>query len=294
MAARAGSSAMPPVGWQKSLLDDLRRMVEADADVVALVLFGSLAAEPASADAWSDIDVILAVRPGTTGRFFPDATWLSPFGAIWTHQAVSKEHTSVLLVCFDDGRRLDVVILEDPGTHEIPSWDDNPFRGATRVLFSRSGSVDPAVASAPAGVPHHGLSDDQFAAMSDAFWFGAQAALRKLVRGDLLIASHLALGLARDCLVLEMMARDSAARASYHPHGAPTDAAALDAASHALRALTREGVLAMICASAERFDALAGRVSPAYVARAAPLLAMAESARTAMDARVGPPQPTDD
>jgi hypothetical protein len=118
--------------------------------------------------------------------------------------------------------------------------------------------------------------------MSDAFWFGAQAAVRKLVRGDLLIASHLALGLVRDCLVLEMMARDSAARTSYHPHGAPTDGAALEAASQTLRVLTREGVLEMITTSAERFDALADRQSPAYVARAAPLLAMAAGARTKM------------
>jgi hypothetical protein len=112
---------MPPAGWQNSLLHDFRRMVEPDSDVVALVLFGSLAAEPAYTDTWSDIDVILVVRPGATGRFFPDATWLRPFGAIWTHQAVSKEQTSVLLVCFEDGRRLDLVIFEENGALEIPS-----------------------------------------------------------------------------------------------------------------------------------------------------------------------------
>jgi hypothetical protein len=273
---------MPPAGWQNSFLHDFRRMVEPDGDVVALVLFGSLAAEPGYADTWSDIDVVLVVRRGTAGRFFPSATWLRPFGAIWTCQAISKEHTSVLLVCFEDGRRLDVVIFEDHGALEIPSWKDNPFHGPTRVLFSRSESVDAAIVSAPAGIPLRGFSDDDLAAMSDAFWFGAQVAVRKLVRGDLLIASHLALGLIRDCLVLEMLLRDGAAGTSYHPRGAPTDVAALEAASHALHPLTREGVLEMISASAGRFDALASR-SPAYVAKAAPLLAMVASARTTME-----------
>jgi hypothetical protein len=275
-------SSMAPAGWQNSLLHDVRRMVEPDSDVVALVLFGSLAAEPEHADAWSDLDVILVVRPGTTGRFFSDASWLRPLGTIWTHQAVSKEQTSVLLVCFEDGRRLDVVIFEDHSALEIPSWKDNPFGGPTRVLFSRSEAVAAAAASLPAAIPFQRFSEDELTAMSDAFWFGAQVAVRKLVRGDLLIASHLALGLVRDCLVLEMMARDRAAGTSYHRNGAPSDVAALEAASHALRALTREGVLEMISASAQRFDALASRQSAAYVARGGPLLAMVAAARTMM------------
>jgi hypothetical protein len=55
--------------------------------------------------------------------------------------------------------------------------------------------------------------------MANAFWFKAVQAVLKVVRGNRLIALHLALDLLRDCCVLEMLLRDRDTGTSVHRDG---------------------------------------------------------------------------
>jgi hypothetical protein len=61
---------------------------------------------------------------------------------------------------------------------------------------------------------------DKIAALSSRFWFTAVMACIRLARKDHLIASHLALELWREILVLHMLERDNRAGTNHHRFGA--------------------------------------------------------------------------
>ncbi|HEY8171457.1 MAG TPA: aminoglycoside 6-adenylyltransferase [Dehalococcoidia bacterium] len=264
--------------WRSDAITTLTRLLETDDDVVALVLFGSLAGPPENVDEWSDIDVLVSVRKGAMERFFPSPDWLRPIGEIWAYEAIAKANTRVLLVSFDAHRRIDIVIFEDADVDNIALWPDNPFRGFRRVLFSRSVAIDRAVRelhSAALPAPRTAVLDSS----ADRFWMAAETAVRKVVRGDLLIASHLALDLVRRCMEREMQLRDVRANTSHHPHGSDADGAILERTQSMLHPLTGTGVLTMIAEAAVRYDELEVTIDPNYTARSAQLLAMIDSAR---------------
>lgn len=272
---------MSDTAWQDDALAQLQRLLEPDPDIVALVLFGSLADSPEHRDDWSDVDLIVVTRAGATGRFFPSPDWLLPLGGIWAYEAIAKPNTRVLLTSLDAYRRIDAVIFEDTPADTIATWPDNPFRGARRTIFSRSGAVDDAVRSLhgvpsppPAPLSSHPTNDS-----FRSFWLGAESGVRKVVRGDLLIASHLALDLVRRCLEREMQLRDIAAGTRHHPHGQPSDAAALERAQAMLHALSTDGVLDTIADAAARYDELCAALDSSHTPHAAPLLAAIRRAR---------------
>ena len=147
-----------------------------------------------------------------------------------------------------------------------------------RVLFSRSPELGAALAR---GLPRPAYSPprpERLGEMASRFWFAASVAVYKVVRGDLLIASHLALELQQDCLVLAMMLRDRDAGTTHHPKGGQ-DEELLRYLLLAPPPPSPAGLLDVIEHSARAYDELCAEWSPAHAERREPLLRMIRRAR---------------
>jgi hypothetical protein len=139
--------------------------------------------------------------------------------------------------------------------------------------------VDRAVAEVYARVPPRPISTEQFAAKVDAFWFVAQLAAHKAVRGDLLMASHLSLQLRRDCMELAMQLRDRATGVHHHRHGGEDDAAILSRLSPEAAFVSAPAVLDTVERAGALFDDLAAEWDLAYQRRMHMLQPLVDSIR---------------
>lgn len=163
-------------GWQLALLTEIRAAAAGDSRVVAVQAYGSVAS--GEADEWSDLDVAVRVAAGAAGAI-ANPRWLAKFGRVWASDASANSSRSIMRVVYADGRRLDLTVADAGRTGMVlPPTLDRLTARTTRVRFS------------------------------------AASALIKAVRGDLLIATHLTLGLLRDCLELALLLRDQAQPAS--------------------------------------------------------------------------------
>jgi len=269
---------MPHGDWQSQLIEDLRMLLEPDDDVRALVLFGSSAA-PELRDELSDVDVMLVTRAGAGGRFFPDRAWFGALGTIFAWEQSARERSGAHRIYFTDGRRLDVVVVEEPVVADVEHWPQHPFRAARRTIFSHSVAADHAVATVYERVPAGAPSAEQFAGRVNAFWFEAQLAAHKAARGDLLIAAHLMLGLIRSCMELAMILRDRAAGTRYHRHGHVDDASVLASLPDTKPPPEPARVIDAIEAAATIFDDLASAWELAYERRLPVLRPMLQRVR---------------
>jgi hypothetical protein len=231
---------------------------------VALVLFGSLCGLPEEIDWWSDIDVMLVAKDGARERFFPSPVWLGALGGPYTWERSFYERSGAIRAVFTDLRRIDVVVVEEHVVAEIANWQNHPLRGPRHTIFSRSPAIDDAIASMPeTPPPARPATPKEFEEMCREFRFGSHIALKKAVRGDLLIGAHLALGLVRECVVLSMLLRAREAGTRYHRHGGAGNEAAA-ALSPTARGFTFDGIVGTIEHAARSFDALAGAWSASY------------------------------
>jgi hypothetical protein len=158
-------------GWQQALLAEIRAATAEDPRVIAVQAYGSVAS--GRADAWSDLDVAVRVVAGAAGAV-ADPRWLSRFGRVWASDATANSSRTVMRVVYADGRRLDLTVADAGRRVGTP--------------------LAPAL--------------DRLAARTTRVRFAAALAVVKAVRGDLLLATHLTLGLLRDCLELALALRD--------------------------------------------------------------------------------------
>jgi predicted nucleotidyltransferase len=237
----------------------MRSLLAPDKSVRALVLFGSWAS-PDLRDEFSDVDLLLVTADGQLQRFFPSAEWLAPIGAIFAIERSLRERHGVLRMCFEDMRRMDIIVVEESTVAMIGQWDGHPLRTPRTTVFSRSPAVDRAVATIYEGVPPRPFTEAQFAEMIEAFWFVAQLAVHKAVRRDLLVATHLSLELTRRCLEMAMHLRDRAAGTHVHRHGAESDIAVLERLKSAN--LSAESIIDAVERCGSLFDDLAHAWDP--------------------------------
>jgi hypothetical protein len=204
-------------GWQQSLLAEIRAAAADDARILAVQAYGSVAS--GEADAWSDLDVAVRVSAGSAGAI-ANTRWLGRFGQVWASDATTNSNRSVMRVVYADGRRLDLTVAD----------------------AGRLGMALPPML-------------DRLAARTTRVRFSAALAVVKAVRGDLLIATHLTLGLLRDCLELALLVRDRCPAAE----DASARASALlgSGAGHA-------GVLGALAGATELYDELAVVQDRAY------------------------------
>jgi len=196
-------------------------------------------------DAWSDVDIAVAVHP-TALRRVTSERWLLQFAELWTVGGGRDRRGTVRRVVYADGRRLDMLVVTDAS--QLPP-------GVT-LLGPRPALAELPAPAAPAGRDEHpGVS---------AVRFDAALAVVKYARGDLLIGTHLALQLVQACLVQAMLLRDLDVGTTAHRHGGDrdTEVARLDQLRR--HPWTATGGLALVEDTTAIYDRLTGELDPAY------------------------------
>jgi len=267
--------------WHDATVNDIANLLAGDADVLAVVLVGSCAQTPPRSDAWSDVDLFLIVKDGTTSRFHPATDWLAPLGEMFATNQSSNAFWAVTRVCFTDFRRVDVGVTTESALARIAEWPSVPFWDGSPTVFSRSALVDAVLAQEFERPQPALISDDQFEAMVNDFWWKATLAATKVMRDDLLIALHLSLDLIRDCCVLGMLLRDRTEGTNHHRSGGRGNRI-VEELETTRQPHTAEGILDSIERSGIAFDALAAQWSPTYREHRHPLLAWLRQARDAL------------
>ncbi len=266
-------------GWQAVTIEQIVDLCRADPDIEALALVGSGA--QGTGDAWSDLDLLHVARDGTLARFFPPFAWLAPLGDLYASELHPGEFSSVARLCFEDLRRIDLIVTTLSALQRHTEWPGRPFEGGNQVLFSRNPAVDAILGLDLESPPPH-VPKDAFDDLANGFWFKGIVAVQKVVRGDRLVAFHLSLELIQEVAVLAMLLRDRETGSNQHRGGLGDDEVL--ALEPTRQPHTPAGILASIAASAVAFDRLAARWSPGYQLRSGPLLGWVDAARSALSA----------
>lgn len=275
--------------WQESFAGRLSTLLRADTEVTALALYGSTAR--GACDAWSDVDALVVVLDGgVLARYFPSLNWLRPLGEVYAFEQNSNPLASTQRVCFADFNRADTVFTTEAGLALIDEWGAVSFWAGARVAFSRSAAVSRTLARrfprpSPPALTHARLTE-----LANDFRFRAGQAVVRVVRRDLTVALHLALGLMRDCCVLALHLRDgdeaaAAARVVTDERASPEGGGRIGVDDSLARllspALTADaaGLLDTVERCCHAFDDLAARLSADYEAGSRPLLDAVARAR---------------
>ena len=257
-------------------IEHLVRLFEGDPDARAVVLTGSLANDGVPVDVWSDVDAKVILADHAVDRYFASADWLAPFGRLVGLERHASPAVKTLRVCLESFQRFDLVFVAESALRETPRLLQQPCR----VLWSRLPDLEAHIAPRPPALVYRDVTNADIARMADPFWFKAAVAITKVARNDLLIGAHLALDLARECLVLQMMRRDREKRTTIHRTGGwgneLVDQLVLDGQQPAA-----QRILDLIQWSCETFDALAAELAPTYAPRAPYLRPALDRARDA-------------
>lgn len=270
-----------PSTWQERAIQQLSRRFEQTAEGQAFVLTGSCAAEDAPVDAWSDVDAKIILAEGAVARYYASTAWLAPFGRIIGLERHEHPLTKTLRICLADFRRFDLTFIAASALQTPGAWDHNPIAPPHTILWSRLPDLEKHIAALPASAAYQDAPAEQIAALADAFYFKAAAAITKVARNDWLIGAHLALDLARDALVLQMIRRDREKRTTVHRTGGWGNEI-VDRLTWDERPSAGDGILALIHRSSEIFDELAADLDPTYPPRAPHLVPAIETAREAI------------
>lgn len=264
--------------WQFDTITHLERLLRSLDAVQAAVLVGSFANDAVQPDRWSDLDLVIVIKDLALDPYYADTTWLQPIAPIYTTSRSQAANRFTLRVCFEDLRRLDLIFILASAFESPQGWDFNPFLTGFQVLFSRSAVVDKFL-SQPLQIRSDVHDPEtQFLSMSNDFWFKGMLAVYKVVRNDLLIALHLTLDLARDCLVLKMMLRDRKTGTRHHRLGGDGNEMIAELPGQSAE-YSSTGILKMIEEYSRIFDNLASEWSSSYQAKRFPLLDWIKKAR---------------
>ncbi len=242
------------------------------------MLVGSAGQPGGLTDAWSDLDVLIVIEDGALKRYYPSIEWLRPMGTVWAlEQPLSGVATRVR---FADFRRLDLVFRRRSELSDVAAWGASLLWSGHRAIFSRSMDLDAALAQTFARPAPPSYDAASFYQLVNAFWFAAGVAVYKVVRGDLLIALHLALELEQQCLVLCMLLRDR--EEGIDPPSRWGGGAAYIERLQGVHHEHTAGILMMIEACAILYDALAAQYGDSYAEHRDPLLRNIAAARVTL------------
>ena len=252
--------------WQEDIIEDVICFFKKPDGVKALVLIGSFANEDVKTDEWSDLDFVIIGEDEAINRYMDLPGWLDTFGMIFAIDTMELGSWRVLRACFEDFKRLDFLFIPYSTIEDSSSWHFDPFQEGYKVLFSKIEKLASLIEQIPEGKVD---KKEDIENIADDFWFKAMLAVHKVVRNDLLVASHLALDLLRDCLVLKMKLRDlEVGEASIGEESVGTEIK-----------LTPQGILDIIEQSSEEFDALAKQLDNSYKSKSMTLIKWIEKAR---------------
>lgn len=264
--------------WHSQAINQLSQRFEREPQALAFVLVGSLICTDNRADEWSDVDAKVILTDAAIDRYFHSTDWLAPFGRLIGVERHDSQTAKTLRLCLEGFQRFDLSFIAESALRSPALWQDSPFYPAYQVLWSRFPDLETCILTLPTPGPYQALTENEISQSVDAFWYKAAAAIVKVARNDLLIGLHLALDLARDCLVLQMLRRDAAMQTNIHRLGGWGNDLV---ARFALQGQdeTGEAILNLIQQSCEIYDSLARQMLPAYSPRTTLLYPALETAR---------------
>jgi len=252
--------------WQTHALEQLSQYFAADLNAKAVVLTGSLAAADITTDLWSDIDVKIILADQAIDRYYASLTWLRPFGQLIGVERHAGSSTKTLRVCLEGFKRFDLVFIPESAL-QSPAVEDEPlFRHPCVVVWSRMPGLEEHIAPSVSSIAYPDVTSDVIVNITEQFWFKAAVAITKVMRNDLLIGLHLALDLARDCLLLQMLRRDRALHTTIHRTGGWGNVWVEQFAWNSPER-SEVKILDLIARSCMSFDELAATLSPDYTPR---------------------------
>ena len=270
--------------WQTGAVEQLSRLFEGDPDARTFVLAGSLADPQVETDFWSDVDVKVILADQAVDRYYLSAAWLHPYGQMIGLERHEDLFTKTLRVCLDGFRRFDLVFVPESTWHNPSSWEHQLFRQPYTVIWSRLPDLEQMleahIASPLSSAIEQDISSAELEQMADQFWYRASAAIARVARNDLLIGLHLALDMARDCLMLQMIRRDRVKKTRIHRTGGWGNELVARFAWDNQECSPRK-ILDLVARSGEIFDGLASGLSSSYNSRGPRLYTAIERARTA-------------
>lgn len=251
---------------QFQLVEELGRHLRADPEVKALLLTGSLADPTAEVDRWSDVDLLLIVADQVMERYTHSRDWMplsEPPVGLERHLS---DGSATVRMALADGIRLDIVLIPTSRLSHASPGEGALFSAPCTVLWSRLPGLEAHTGSEPSWVAPAEITNEEVERRADRFWFRAVLAITRVARNDLLIGSHLALGLMRECLELQMLRRDRQEGTRAHRTGGWGNDL-VDSFSWDPQSPRPERILDLIDRCSERFDQLASLLSPAYAPR---------------------------
>ncbi len=219
--------------WQRALAEQASRTALDEPGVESVEVTGSLADPDAELDAWSDVDLRVVLAGGSE---FDGSRFVARFGTPWALTTQTTTGELVHRVVYDDGRRLDLVVVTRGG---VPL-------GGVRVPRSVAGAV----------------ADGSLVEVRQA----AALAVAKLARDDLLIGMHLALELVQHCLEQAMVLHDRELGTTSHRTGGPFNEVVARLDGLRRHPWTPAGGMALVREAADVHDELAVRLDPSHVA----------------------------
>ena len=263
-------------GWQRDTLPQLSQLFENDPEAKAFLLTGSLANPEIEVDGWSDMDVTVILADEAVAHYTQSLAWLHPFGRLIGAERHESQLAKTVRVCLEGFKRFDFIFVPESAVGDSLAQASGLFRRPCLMLWSRLPNLEAPFVSSP--LSYQDISEPELERIINQFWFKAAVAIAKVVRNDLLIGFHLALDLARDYLLLQMIRRDREKQTHIHRIGGWGNEVVHGFACNMLENPPLE-ILNLIAHSCETFDGLASQILPNYVAREPLMRPIIEMAR---------------
>ncbi len=204
-------------GWQSSVLKEMTAFLRSHEAVRGAWIVGSLAAgKPVGK--WSDIDLLVVVEDAAFQEFFPASLWAERWGTFVANEEQTDDQGGLSRLFFSNGIAMDISVSPSSALASIADWERRPFHLTPLPLFSRDPDLSFVLANVTVALwEKH--SDREVAACVRKFYLWAASAVRQAVKGDLLMATHLANELFQICLDVELISRDNRAGTQIHKAG---------------------------------------------------------------------------
>lgn len=247
--------------WQKQSLEHMCNILKGLPETSTIILKGSLAMDTKIADKWSDIDLLVILENDSLDKYYSSLSWIQQMGKIFAIQKFKSEESATLRICFDDFSRFDIVLAEKLHIREIS------FGSRIKVLYSDIADIEEIILNQPKNDKFQVPTKTQFEEMANNLWFLAISAVSKIIRGDYLVGSHLALEMAQNCVVLQMMIRDKRKGTTVHRTGDCEYVQIISNSGYLESLQMPVNILKLIDRSGFEFDRLAKEYSEDYIGK---------------------------
>lgn len=253
--------------WQSDLENKISDILRGFSFVEAVILKGSCADENIKIDRWSDIDLWIIMRDKYMDKLFPNVEWLKPLGNLFALEQHSMGISNVSRICFNDFIRLDLTFTEKSDFNKMVKTEKNLSEEKHRVLYSKIKDIEKIIPKYSAKKTFKKPEKSLLNTFVDNFWFLSVVAINKLVRGDFLIGGHLALEMAQNCIILQMMLRDKQKGTNIHRTGGFEKVDILNKIENLHNLKSPQDIFAIIKESGKLFDKLASEYDKKYIKR---------------------------